>query len=194
MNNNKGFSLVELMVVVAIIGILASIAVPNFQRFQAKTRQSEAKSKLTAIYTSEKAFHAEWNFYYGSLVDIGVQLEGESRYHVGFPGLGGPPAPLPANFAPTDPAAINTTVDTANDYPNMRIHPELNAAALGVGVAAGNCGASTGASAAPGPGYGQAANATFVAGANGIIYDAATPDQWTINHRKDMCNNAVGFQ
>lgn len=191
MNNNKGFSLVELMVVVAIIGILASIAVPNFQRFQAKTRQSEAKSKLTAVYTSEKAFHAEWNFYYGSLVDVGVQLEGESRYHVGFPGLGGPGV-LPANFAPANPAAISTSA-TPGAFPDMRIHPELAAAGLGVGVGAGNCGATSGASAAPGVGFGADATATFVAGANGIIYDA-TPDQWTINQRKDMCNNQIGFQ
>ncbi|MCH2535488.1 MAG: prepilin-type N-terminal cleavage/methylation domain-containing protein [Bdellovibrionales bacterium] len=189
MNNNKGFSLVELMVVVAIIGILASIAVPNFQRFQAKTRQSEAKSKLTAIYTSEKAFHAEWNFYYGSLVDIGVQLEGESRYHVGFTGTGGPGVP-PINFAPTAPGAFNTTVAPGANFPNMRIHPELVVG--GVGVGAGNCGASTGAQAPPNALTGQ--NAQFVAGAAGIIYEAGNEDHWTINERKDMCNNRVGFQ
>lgn len=57
--SKKGFSLIELMIVVTIIGILAAIAVPNYQRFQAKARQSEAKSNLAALYAAEKAFFSE---------------------------------------------------------------------------------------------------------------------------------------
>ena len=57
--NNSGFTLIELMIVVAIIGILASIAIPNFLIYQAKAKQAEAKSNLGAIFTSQIAFRAE---------------------------------------------------------------------------------------------------------------------------------------
>jgi type IV pilus assembly protein PilA len=47
----QGFYLIELMIVVAIIGILAAIAIPNFLQYQMKSRQSEAKTNLQAIKT-----------------------------------------------------------------------------------------------------------------------------------------------
>ena len=53
--SQKGFTLIELMIVVAIIGILAVIAVPNFQKFQARAKQSEAKTNLKGIYTAKVA-------------------------------------------------------------------------------------------------------------------------------------------
>ena len=55
----RGFTLIELMIVVAIIGILAAIAIPNFLRFQARARQSEAKTNLKAYFTAAKSMYAE---------------------------------------------------------------------------------------------------------------------------------------
>ena len=66
MKNKKGFTLIELMIVVAIIGILAAIAIPNFLKFQAKAKQSECKSNLGAIYTAQVAYFGEFNTYAGS--------------------------------------------------------------------------------------------------------------------------------
>ncbi len=55
----EGFTLIELMIVVAIIGILAAIAIPNFLQYQMKSRQSEAKTNLMAIKTSEVSWQGE---------------------------------------------------------------------------------------------------------------------------------------
>ena len=61
--SNKGFTLIELMIVVAIIGILAAIAIPNFLRFQLKSKSSEGKVNIAAIRTAEEAYLAEFGSY-----------------------------------------------------------------------------------------------------------------------------------
>jgi len=55
----KGFTLIELMIVVAIIGILAAIAIPNFLTYQKKSKSSEAKTCIGGIKTSQLSFAAE---------------------------------------------------------------------------------------------------------------------------------------
>jgi prepilin-type N-terminal cleavage/methylation domain-containing protein len=64
--DRKGFTLVELMIVVAIIGILAAIAIPSFLNFRLKAKASEAKSNLGAIRTTEVAYYAEWSMWVGN--------------------------------------------------------------------------------------------------------------------------------
>jgi len=66
LRNRKGFTLVELMIVVAIIGILAAIAIPNFLNFRLKAKTSEAKSNLGAIRSTEVAYYAEWSTWVGA--------------------------------------------------------------------------------------------------------------------------------
>ena len=67
--NTKGFSLIELVIVVLIIGILAAIAIPNFLKFQAKSKTSEAKANLKAIHTSQASYFGE-NGNFGTFTQI----------------------------------------------------------------------------------------------------------------------------
>jgi type IV pilus assembly protein PilA len=77
----KGFTLIELMIVVAIIGILAAIAIPNFLRFQAKSKQSEAKTNLGAIGTTAESYRVEKDTYViSSISDLGWAPQGTVRY------------------------------------------------------------------------------------------------------------------
>jgi len=76
----RGFTLIELMIVVAIIGILAAIAIPNFLKFQARSKQSEAKTNLKSLFTAQKSFFAEKDRYSSFANEIGFAPERGNRY------------------------------------------------------------------------------------------------------------------
>ena len=87
LKRQDGFTLVELMVVVAIIGLLSAVAIPNFKKYQAKAKVSEAKLQLSAAYTAEQAFFTDYNIYAACLSYMGYNPfeERANRYFaVGF--------------------------------------------------------------------------------------------------------------
>lgn len=82
--DNKGFSLVELMVVVGIVGILAAIAIPNYQKFLRKSKQTEAKAMLGGLYTSQTSFIIEWRYGTQNIRQTGFSPDGSIVYLAGF--------------------------------------------------------------------------------------------------------------
>ena len=90
LSQNHGFTMVELMVVVAIIGILTAIALPQYQKFQSKARQTEAKINLGAMYTAEQAFSAENGSFTACVGAIGYQPDASIHYYaMGLANAGG---------------------------------------------------------------------------------------------------------
>lgn len=75
-----GFTLVELMIVVAIVGILAAIAIPNFIKFQAKSKQSEAKQTLKGFFVSQRDYFGEYDTYADDFGALGFAPERGNRY------------------------------------------------------------------------------------------------------------------
>ena len=109
LQSKKGFTLIELMIVIAIIGILAAIAIPNFLRFQAKSKQAEAKTNLGAIGTTAEAYRAEFDTYIATWAQLGWAASGTPRYDFGYHGLLNDLAQVPpVTFNPEAPAILAT--------------------------------------------------------------------------------------
>jgi len=84
-----GFSLIELMIVVAIIGILASIVIPNFLTFRCKAKTTEAQNILAALRNWQMSYYAENDEYFcpmsatdlAGLANAGFDFS-RAQYHV----------------------------------------------------------------------------------------------------------------
>ena len=74
-----GFTLIELMIVVAIIGILAAVAIPAFMKYMRKSKTTEAVQGVKKIYDGARSYYLEENTARGIGTIIGKQFPGPSQ-------------------------------------------------------------------------------------------------------------------
>jgi len=150
-----GFTLIELMIVVAIIGLLAALAIPNFMKFQARSKQSEARTNLKAAYTAEKSYYGDKQMYLEVAGPMGFAPESANRYEYFLDAAGG---------LETRACAANPACAAAAD-PSCGSAPE-GCTQIGSDWKWTNC-------AAPAPVYAPVATVGHVAGVSGVAAMAA---------------------
>ena len=78
---NRGFTLVELLVSVGIVALLAAVAVPQYSRIAAKSRQAEAMTALSALYSIEVTFATSKDSYSNCIRRLGYVPASQKRYY-----------------------------------------------------------------------------------------------------------------
>lgn len=108
---DKGFTLIELMMVVVILGILVALALGTFRSYQAKSKQAEAKINLGAIGNLAEAYKAEHDTYVTSFDSLGWAPNFITRYRYWYNGASAvnTPTSMEAGVDYSDPGSAATS-------------------------------------------------------------------------------------
>lgn len=194
MKFQKGFTLVELMVVVAIIGLLSAVAIPNFQKYQARSKTTEAKLQLSAIYTAEASFYGSYDLYSYCLNYMGYNPSEEvtSRYYTtGF-----------NTFATIAGVAYTSAINAGMNTTDCGAAYSATGAVYPAGKSIGsNISAAAYLYSTNGSDQSTTTNMVYLAGASGVIHKAFTASSgtgsgasyFTINQNKKISTVQNGF-
>lgn len=82
-NDNKGFTLSEMVIAVVIVGVLASLALPRFGRVFERVKASEGAHILTALLRAQKAYRIEFGAYSPVAASLDVEIDRSANFNTG---------------------------------------------------------------------------------------------------------------
>lgn len=190
-NNKSGFTLVELLVAVAIVGVLTTAGIPQYRRMVQKAKKSEAKVALGDISNAEQAFYSEFGAYGTNLAAMGVEmLNGAQRIYIsGF--TGATCATSEATALPAQAGTVGVQLNLQNPQYYTGYGGGTNTTRFGRMTRTTVCAASN-----------ATTDTTFQAASSGVIQsggdldtgaNAAKIDQWTMNEGRILANPVDGI-